>query len=119
MPKPPTTTEKLFYGSKGASNVRNPFRLERDLIGSNKWPQYYEKMHQTVKEVVDNLRNPDFDPCHGCSIGIGFNEEVGWFVLGCGQGPMLLWTEDEGYVDLLASSVDEDDLDMEDDGDET
>lgn len=97
MPTKPTKTEQLLYGSKkGATDLRNPFRLERDL------PQYYEKMHQTVKEVVDNLRNPDFNPwSYGCSIG------VGWFVLGCGQGPILLWTEDEGYVD-------EDDLDMED-----
>jgi hypothetical protein len=104
MPKP-TKTEQLLYGKTGASDPLDPFRLERDLIGSDKWSQYYDKMHQTVREVVDNFRNPDFDPfSYGCSVGVGFNEEVGLFVLGTGQGPFVMWTEDDGYVDLLAAS---------------
>ena len=110
---PPTKTEELLYGKKGASNPRDPFRLERDLIGSDKWAEHYDDMPPTVKEVVNNFRNPDFDPfSYGCSIGVGHNEEVGWFVLGCGQGPIVLWIEDEGYVNLLDyKDEDEDDLD--------
>lgn len=93
MPTKPTKTEQLLYGSKkGATDLRNPFRLERDLIGSDKWPQYYEKMHQTVKEVVDNLRNPDFNPwSYGCSIGVGLFLAVGKGQFCCGRKMKAMW----------------------------
>jgi hypothetical protein len=31
----------------------------------------------------------------GCPIGIGRNDQVGWFVLGCGQGAFVIWVESE------------------------
>jgi len=92
--KSPTQTEQLLFGPNGASDVRSPFRLERDLIKRDKWHDRYDSMPPTIREVVDNFNNPDFDPfSYGCSVGIGHNDEVGWFLLGSGQGPFLLWAD--------------------------
>lgn len=91
MRKKPTKTEKLFFGRNGASDPKNPFRLERDLISSERWPKLYDKMPPFVQNIVNELK---VDPWScGCSIGIGRNDAVGWFVLGCGQGPCVIWLE--------------------------
>jgi hypothetical protein len=89
----PTKTEQLLYGSKGSTDARDPFRLERDLIGSDKWQDRYDEMPPKVQRTVDRIAKDPWS--EGCSIGIGHNEEVGWFILGCGQGPFLIWIEKE------------------------
>ena len=63
-------------------------RLEDDLIDPKEWPWLYDKMPDECKRVVDSPPQ---------SIGIGRNKELGWFVMGCGQGPCLCWSEKE-YV---------------------
>jgi hypothetical protein len=88
----PTKTEKLLFGSKGASDARDPFRLERDLIPSEQWPKLYKSMPKKIQETVDWINSEDFDMM---PTGIGYNKEVGWFILGCGQGPFVIWIENE------------------------
>lgn len=84
-----TKTEQLLFGPEGASDPRNPFRLERDLISSLKWKEMYDQMPVQCQNEVDKMDKP----WDGCSVGIGRNDEVGWFILGCGQGPFVIWIE--------------------------
>ena len=58
--------------------------LEDDLIHPDLWDALYSSMPKECKEVVDGP--PD-------CIGIGYNDEYGWFILGSGQGPYLCWSE--------------------------
>jgi hypothetical protein len=62
----------------------NLFVLEKELIDPKLWRGLYFKMPQKCKEIVDG-------PVE--CIGIGRNKELGWFIMGSGQGPCLLWTE--------------------------
>lgn len=84
----PTKTEILLYGKSGASDSYNPFRLERDLISPSKWGKLYDEMPVQCQSAVDESYS-------GTPIGIGRNDKVGWFVLGFGQGPFVIWLEHE------------------------
>ncbi len=59
-------------------------RTENDLIDPDKWLSLYEEMPEECKKVVDGPRD---------CIGIGKNADLGWFIMGSGQGPCLLWSE--------------------------
>ena len=59
-------------------------RLEDDLIHPDIWAELYNQMPLECKEVVDEPP---------CGLGIGRNEKLGWFIMGSGQGPCLLWQE--------------------------
>lgn len=59
-------------------------QLENDLINPRIWQHLYSAMPDKCKEVVDGP--PD-------CLGIGKNKEIGWYILGSGQGPHLLWSE--------------------------
>lgn len=64
--------------------------LEKFLIPPEKWNGLYAGMPDYCKKVIDILQeNSD-------CIGIGWCEEVGWFVLGAGQGPHIIWQEKKG-----------------------
>jgi hypothetical protein len=84
--KLPTKTEQLLFGPEGASGRLNPFRLERDLIRPDSWRLYYDQMTTYCQHLID---------IDAQQIGIGWNDEIGWFVLCCGQGPFLVWAEKE------------------------
>lgn len=61
--------------------------LESKLIDPDQWDTLYEQMPKHCQETVDRLReSPD-------CIGIGYYAEIGWFIVGAGQGPCLLWSE--------------------------
>ena len=59
-------------------------KLEDDLIPYYKWAFLYESMPTECK----NVASAPLD-----CIGIGKNHEYGWFIMGSGQGPSLLWSE--------------------------
>ncbi len=61
--------------------------LEMQLINPNRWEIFYEQMPQECKNVVDNPSK------QGGPTGIGLSHSIGWFILGAGQGPQLLWSE--------------------------
>ena len=63
-------------------------KLENYLISPKQWKSQYDDMPKECKEVVNSL--PD-------CIGIGRNNKIGWFIMGSGQGPYLLWQE-KGHV---------------------
>jgi len=65
---------------------------ENDLISSEKWFEFYKEMSDECKKIVD--------AAEGDCVGIGRNEEFGWFIGGSGQGPELLWTEKNIDLDL-------------------
>ena len=64
----------------------SPFRLEADLIDSSRWPELRDQMPSQVLSIIDSKD-------HGGPLGVGHNSEVGWFVLGCGQGPHIIRVE--------------------------
>jgi hypothetical protein len=59
--------------------------LEKDLIDNFLWDNY--KIPKGIKRIADKYK---FDG----SIGIGFNNQVGWFVMiTAGQGPVVLYQQ--------------------------
>lgn len=61
--------------------------LESKLIEPDKWSDFYDIIPEYCKKVVDELE-VNQEP-----IGIGWDESLGWFVMGSGQGPHLIWQE--------------------------
>lgn len=61
--------------------------LEDHLIPPAEWKDRYAEMPSECKKYVDH---PDQE---GVSIGIGYKEDKGWFVLVSGQGPFVEWQE--------------------------
>ena len=59
-------------------------RLEDDLIHPDKWKDLYDETPEECQEVVDGPAQ---------SLGIGYNDNLGWFIMGFGQGPSLCWSE--------------------------
>lgn len=60
-------------------------KWEDDLIHPNEWPVHYDSMPQKCKDLID-----DKDVY---ALGIGKNEELGWFIAMSGQGPVIVWSE--------------------------
>lgn len=58
--------------------------FEDDLIPPEKWQNLYVEMPKKCQEIVDGSTE---------CIGIGKNNKIGWFIMGSGQGPVLLWSE--------------------------
>ncbi|MGD9156858.1 MAG: hypothetical protein PVG39_00490 [Desulfobacteraceae bacterium] len=58
--------------------------LEKIMLPSELWKHFYDIMPKECKEVVDNS-----EPL----IGIGRHKKIGWYIVGSGQGPCLLWSE--------------------------
>lgn len=72
------------------------FELEKHLIravrncGDPAGPPWEEEtLAHFPEKYQDELRHPEL---YG-SIGIGHTEKTGWFILGTGQGPFIIWTE--------------------------
>lgn len=65
------------------------FELEKHLIDPQEWDSLYPDIPDYVQQVKDDLsKNP-------ACVGIGKHSDVGWFVLGAGQGPHILWQEND------------------------
>ena len=60
----------------------NVFKLEKYLIPPERW-------NGEVPNFVRDKINPEDDS----PIGFGYTKETGWFILGTGQGPFLIWKE--------------------------
>lgn len=78
-------------------------KLEASLIPGNEWTE--EKITNFPEDVQTKIRlciPPYLKDDSGKAIlphptGIGHNEEVGWFCLGVGQGPFIIWLEKDPY----------------------
>ncbi len=57
------------------------------LINPNRWQSFYNQMPKECKKIVDNPKE------QGGPTGIGLSHSTGWFILGTGQGPFLIWSE--------------------------
>lgn len=57
---------------------------EDDLIPSEDWKELYDQMPKECQQLVDDDEQ---------GVGIGRNEEFGWFTAFCGQGPIMDWSE--------------------------
>lgn len=64
-------------------------KFEDDLLPVELWKNFYHIMPRMCQEVVDGP--PE-------CLGIGRNEELGWFIAGSGQGPCICWVEKKGAV---------------------
>lgn len=69
------------------------FSLEKHMMSSEKWEGHLHHFPDDVrKELEYNMRwqnGLEKDMPH--PIGIGYREDVGWFCLGSGQGPFIIW----------------------------
>lgn len=64
---------------------QQPFEMEQYLLPPDKW-------NETVKKAYDSLKD-------GSPMGCGYNEDVGWFIIGtAGQGPYWVWDEHHEYT---------------------
>lgn len=59
---------------------------EEDLIDPRCWKELYDEMPKECQLLID-----DKEEC----VGIGKNDQLGWFTAFCGQGPVLDWSEKE------------------------
>jgi hypothetical protein len=64
--------------------------LEQYLIVPDSWDKI---LHHIPNELHEEIRNDG----RGYSIGVGYREDTGWFVLACGQGPCIIWMERDYY----------------------
>ena len=61
-------------------------KLEEDLIPPYLWNEFSTLLIPI--EILEVAMNPEPQ-----GLGIGYNEELGWFILGSGQGPGLVWSQ--------------------------
>ena len=61
--------------------------LEEELISPDKWDN--KLLDKIPREISDDIKNETT----GGPTGIGYREDVGYFVIGCGQGPFIIWLE--------------------------
>jgi len=80
------------------------WELEKDLIPSEDWTDeviaHYPKGIQEELKVL-RAGPPWKQDSQGRTLlphptGVGFREDVGWFCIGCGQGPFIIWLEEFG-----------------------
>ena len=68
----------------------SPFELEENYLLS--WSEFKDNsksMKDSTRLKIENLKN---DPV---PTAYGFHPELGWFVLVCGQGPFLAFSENK------------------------
>ncbi len=74
------------------------FELEKHLIPPDKWDKdLISKFPENLRDEIEyNIRwsnGEEKDMPH--PIGLGFREDIGYFMIGCGQGPFIIWSEKE------------------------
>jgi len=74
------------------------FELEGHLIPPNMWDEdlvlkFPEKLREEIRYSIRWSNGEEKDMPH--SIGLGFRDDVGYFMLACGQGPFIVWIEKE------------------------
>lgn len=70
--------------------------LENYLISTKDWNKYLDKL---PKYILDNVINKPPE-----CVGFGHHPELGWFVMGSGQGPCLLWVENDKKKDVIETA---------------
>lgn len=68
-----------------------PIGLEKYLIAPEKWEDDPSWRNVLPSEEIEAL--DDSWSGNGPSIGLGKHPEKGWFVMCCGQGPFVDWSE--------------------------
>lgn len=58
--------------------------LEKHII---KYPWSEEIISNFPEEFKEELRHPEQPTA------VGFRDDVGWFILGCGQGPFIIYKQ--------------------------
>lgn len=75
----------------------NVFKLEYFLLDWDELKHYYREMPQECKNIFDLslkcFNDKEFMDKVGGPVGIGYHDEVGWFILGGDRGPCLLYSE--------------------------
>lgn len=66
-------------------DMPNIHELERHMIPPDAWSGYI--LSKFPKDVQDELVSKT------SPMGIGHHNEIGWYCLGAGQGPFLIWAE--------------------------
>ena len=61
------------------------FELERNMISFKDWKKL------VPEHIYNEYLAPEVN--EGCPIGCGYTKETGWFVIGSGQGPFLIFKE--------------------------
>jgi hypothetical protein len=69
-------------------DYKNAHELSQYLIKPKQWKKRYAEMPPECQELVDGDRGD-------LLLEIGVNDELGWFILYVGYGPLLFWAEKE------------------------
>jgi hypothetical protein len=71
--------------------------FEGDLVATDRWEYLYGEMPPECQRLVDEWAEcetaMEFIQKQGGPVGIGRNDELGWFIACCGQGPFIAWSE--------------------------
>lgn len=70
--------------------MKNVFALEKHLINYNEWLLHENNI---PKEKWDILMDKESGPT-----GLGYTDETGYYILGTGQGPFVIWMEKEKSI---------------------
>lgn len=76
----------ISIGVNKMPEYKNAHDLMQYVIKPKQWKDLYEKMPPECQELVDGERG-------ALPIEIGRNDELGWFMLYTGYGPLLFWAE--------------------------
>ena len=93
-----TITGKIARTTEGKLNI---FYLEKFLLPSYEWINHKEKLPANIWQIIENHLT-DIDLYGGGSVGpmgLGYKDDVGYFILFSGQGPGVGWMEKPQPVD--------------------
>jgi hypothetical protein len=79
----------VSWGLVMMNNQLNLFALEKKLISWDELERRFDELPEYCQKVM--CMTPDE---FGGSLGIGWDDKLGWFVIGtAGQGPFFDWAE--------------------------
>lgn len=91
-------TGKISHTEDGVLNI---FYLEKFLISYSEWVDHKDNLPENVWNLIANHIAAIDQWGGGCvePMGLGYKEETGYFLLGSGQGPGVIWMEKPQPVD--------------------
>lgn len=71
------------------------FELERHLVPFYEWINHREHLPSNIWNMLENQFTAIENYGPGCvgPMGLGLDKELGYFILGSGQGPFVIWME--------------------------
>lgn len=74
------------------------FECETHIIKKDDFYKYDGKVPLEIQKYIDLINSNDMNAFlnkYGGPTAISLHPKYGWVVLGCGQGPFIMWSEKE------------------------